>query len=133
MEAVAVWSKELISLDSLSGLLRSHWQVGRLDNETLVVNSNEKQTVWIAQERNLWLAPQDRERFSGRFCLAIAYNNLRLVKGVLRVVANSADVLVDNDFGTVLGGDEFVRMLDKNPEWDWRGDLAGPAARPQLP
>ena len=52
----------------------------------------------------------------------IDYSDIELVKKVVETIANSGNVLVDNDFGTVLRGDQFVKRMKAEPGWNWRND-----------
>jgi hypothetical protein len=41
------------------------------------------------------------------------------LKFVIKAVANRSDVLIDNDFGLIESGRDFVRRCEKSPDWDW--------------
>jgi hypothetical protein len=48
---------------------------------------------------------------------------MELAKVILERIADDSSLTVDNDFGTVLPGDEFVAKCRMNKGWDWRRDL----------
>ena len=50
----------------------------------------------------------------------LEYSDLELAKKVLITIADDDQVVIDNDFGTVLSGKEFVRKLKTEVDWDWR-------------
>jgi hypothetical protein len=51
--------------------------------------------------------------------VVIEYYSLRFLRRVLEAFA-SPEVVVDNDHGTTLSGQDFVARMDEDPEWDWR-------------
>ena len=38
------------------------------------------------------------------------------------MIADDPDLVVNNDFGTVLPGNQFVERIRWNAGWDWRRD-----------
>ena len=48
------------------------------------------------------------------------YSDVELAKQVLAKFADDHSLLVDNDLGTILPGDEFVARIVSNPGWNWR-------------
>jgi hypothetical protein len=57
-------------------------------------------------------------------CPSSPVRNLRgdveLVKCLVEDIANDPSLMVDNDFGTVLPGDQFVAKCKEDEDWDWR-------------
>jgi hypothetical protein len=54
---------------------------------------------------------------------SLAYRGLEAAKKVVVQLADSQHVLVDNDNGTLLRGDDFVRKVLAEPTWYWFDDL----------
>ena len=54
---------------------------------------------------------------------SIHYRVLATIKAVLVSIANSDRMLVDNDFGTLMLGRDFVRKVLAEPNWHWFDDL----------
>lgn len=65
--------------------------------------------------------PSTKDRTPSR--LLIDYSDAELAKAILAVMANYDSVVVDNDFGTVVPGDEFVAMTREDENWNWRHDI----------
>lgn len=51
---------------------------------------------------------------------SLSWSDLRLCRRVLFLIADDPALLVDNDHGFMASGDEFLRRLRANPDWDWR-------------
>jgi len=67
--------------------------------------------------------PEDVDRISHlgecpRFFL-VHFKDIEDLKFVIKSVANRSDVLIDNDFGLIEAGNEFVRRCEESPGWDW--------------
>jgi hypothetical protein len=60
---------------------------------------------------------------SGCHVYTIHYRGLALMKRALEVLADSDQLLVNNDFGTLLPGREFIRKMAEHPQWNWFTDL----------
>jgi len=54
---------------------------------------------------------------------SIAYHSMKAAKEAIVSLADSSDLLVDNDCGTLLPGHEFVSKVRQNPDWNWFDDL----------
>jgi len=52
----------------------------------------------------------------------IHFKDINHVKLVLKFIANKDNVFIDNDFGLVLPGKEFIKMCEEKPDWDWAYD-----------
>lgn len=52
--------------------------------------------------------------------LLVDYSDVELVKQVLETFADDADVVVDNDFGTILPGNKFVARIRSDRCWNWK-------------
>jgi hypothetical protein len=55
---------------------------------------------------------------------SVDFSDIAFCRRVLTVIADDASLLVDNDHGVLLTGQEFVRVLRSQPNWDWRLDHA---------
>jgi hypothetical protein len=69
------------------------------------------------------------ELITNRFPLShyvygISYHSLETVKRVIVILANSDQMLVDNDFGTLLVGSDFVQKIHAEPNWIWWDNLS---------
>ena len=54
------------------------------------------------------------------FGLFIDYFGVELVKQILYEIADDPEVTIDNDFGTVLPGDQFIARCRSTKNWDWK-------------
>jgi hypothetical protein len=50
----------------------------------------------------------------------IDFSDIAFCRKVLSAIADDPRLLVDNDHGVLLTGDEFVRVLRSQTDWDWR-------------
>lgn len=62
--------------------------------------------------------------FPEHWVYAISYRSIELVKQVVHVLADSNQLWVDNDCGTLLPGADFGRKMREQPSWSWFDDLA---------
>ncbi|RZL08501.1 MAG: hypothetical protein EOO62_15190 [Hymenobacter sp.] len=54
---------------------------------------------------------------------SLAYRGIEAAKKVILHLANSNELLVDNDCGTLMRGADFVRKVLDEPTWYWFDDL----------
>jgi len=54
---------------------------------------------------------------------SLAYRGIEAAKKVIIHLANSNRMLVDNDFGTLMVGADFVHKVITEPDWNWYEDL----------
>lgn len=54
------------------------------------------------------------------FRLWVDYSDVEFAKALLQEIADDSEQIVDNDFGTILSGSEFVARCKAKPGWDWR-------------
>ena len=52
----------------------------------------------------------------------VAYHDVNAVKLAIIHLADSDEVLVDNDCGDLMSGAELVKRIKNNPNWDWLRD-----------
>jgi len=50
----------------------------------------------------------------------IEFSSDRAARAVLLLIADDERFLVDDGYGAVVSGPEFVQLLRQFPEWDWR-------------
>jgi len=110
METVELLFSKSVSLDDLHQKLLCSWQGASVSADTLVVEDSRGR---------VYIHYCDDAPGSGIF---LDYSDIELVKDVLLVIGDDPDVLIDNDFGTVLPGDQFVERIRSQPEWNWRLD-----------
>jgi hypothetical protein len=48
------------------------------------------------------------------------FSDLQFCKDLVLSIANDPKIVVDNDHGIRLRGDDFVALLRSRPAWDWR-------------
>jgi hypothetical protein len=53
---------------------------------------------------------------------SVDFSDIALCRRVLELIADDPTVVVDNDHGLMLSGADFVRLLRKRRDWDWRLD-----------
>lgn len=49
----------------------------------------------------------------------INYHNVESVKTLLKYIANTVEVFIDNDCGLLVTGKEFIKLCDERKGWDW--------------
>jgi hypothetical protein len=54
---------------------------------------------------------------------SISYHSIDTAKKVITQLANSTQVLIDNDCGTLMLGQDFVHKVLAEPNWYWFDDL----------
>jgi hypothetical protein len=72
------------------------------------------------------LEPDARARIAAAILQPVFYtvdlSDLNLCRRVLLVIADDPRLLIDNDHRVLLPGADFVRVLRRQPDWDWRQD-----------
>ncbi|MFD1470372.1 hypothetical protein ACFQ48_19245 [Hymenobacter caeli] len=82
-------------------------------NDLISIGWNESEIDWISQQ-----FPAEYYAYS------IQYRTINTVKKILVRIANSDQILVDNDCGQLMKGTDFVTEIINNPEWNWLKDLS---------
>ncbi len=54
--------------------------------------------------------------------ISLEFNDYNLVIALLPFIADDDRLIVDNNYGTLLRGPEFLALLRERPDWDWRLD-----------
>ncbi len=111
METISITSKTPFSIILIESILAKNWPVEITPYNTLAVHG----------PRNRAYLHQDSESEEpGRYRLFLDYSDVELAKSLLEKIANDPALTVDNDFGTVLPGNEFVARCKVEGAWDWR-------------
>ena len=111
METLSVASKKPFSMKIIESTLSENWPVETSIHNDLVVHG--------ATSR-VYVCPEAKSEETPRYRLLLDYSDVELVKSVLEKIADDPAFTVDNDFGTVLPGDEFVARCKAERGWDWR-------------
>jgi hypothetical protein len=111
VETLTIESKDRLSLDALAERLSQRWRIESSPGNTLTVHG-EKSRVYLYPDVEL---TEQRTHL-----LLVDYSEVALVKSVVELIADDRGLMVDNDFGTVLPGDEFVARCRFEEGWDWR-------------
>lgn len=53
------------------------------------------------------------------FVYYVSFGDLFLAKQILLLIGNSERLVIDGDSDVVLAGNEFVRKIQDDPNWDW--------------
>jgi hypothetical protein len=111
METLSIESKKPFSLELIQSILSKNWYVETSTAETLIVHGN-KSRAYFHSDKTL----------SGTaiYRLLIDYSDVQFVKDLVERIADDPVITVDNDFGTILPGNQFVARIKHEKEWDWR-------------
>lgn len=63
---------------------------------------------------------RDRFGLDQRAVITFEYSDIDLLKSALRELLMVVTAVVDNDMGTPMDSQAFLRRLETEPEWDWR-------------
>ena len=111
METIAIKAKKPFDLQRLKEILSHDWGVEDSPDNTLVVHGATSRAYLVLDPK--LNGPEE-------FRLQIDYSDVEFVKGLLEKIANDSTVTIDNDFGTLLPGSEFVARCKTERGWDWR-------------
>jgi hypothetical protein len=56
-------------------------------------------------------------------CSNLEYKNRDFLHQALQIITDNFNCYIDNDFGTLLSGADFMRKWNSNPSWNWSNDL----------
>ena len=130
MDTILIMTPDSIGLSDFQSLLARHWPVESTGLGALVIQEGNAR-VYFHEDKDYAkhiridgvASPQLREWFeklgSARF-FTIDYSDQELVRRVLEAIADDSEIVVDNDFGTVLRGNDFVAKLRADSKWNWR-------------
>ncbi len=111
METLSIASKKPLPLKLVENGLSKDWRVEASPDNTLVVHgANSRAYVY----------PDPESEKTGTHRLLLDYSDVELAKSILEKIADDPALSVDNDFGTVLPGNEFVARCKMERGWDWR-------------
>jgi hypothetical protein len=111
METISIKSKTPASLSAIEEILSRQWHVATSTDNTLVVHGNNTRA---------YLYPSPESQDAEKFDLLLDYSDVEFAKSILEKIANDPAVIIDNDFGTVLPGDQFVARCKSEMGWNWR-------------
>ncbi len=111
MDTIHILTKSVFSPKEIEGALARGYQVENPRGDSIVVHGlGSRAYLYLDDEMTASVFPS----------LLLDYSDIELAKRVLEIIADDPDVTVDNDFGTVLPGDQFVARIRANSSWDWR-------------
>ena len=88
----------------------------RLDDEVVQFALNNSLSEHYEEPEELaWLAAAGREP---NFFL-VTFKSTKALARVLEWTVNRPDACVDNDFGIIESGRDFVQRFKEAPNWDW--------------
>jgi len=111
METLAVDSPEPFVLELIKQAISQNWPVEISTGDTLIVHGAGSR-AYLHMDVTL--------DTPGKFRLLLDYSDVELAKSLLEKIADAPDVIVDNDFGTVLPGNKFVERIRTERSWNWR-------------
>jgi hypothetical protein len=111
METLAIESTKPFSLDLIQRVLSQTWQVEASTANTLIVHGNKSRA---------YLHPDVTLKAPGTYRLLIDYSDVQFVKDLVERIADDPAVTVNNDFGTILPGNQFAARIKNERGWDWR-------------
>jgi hypothetical protein len=89
-------------------------------NPRLRVEASRRNTLIVhGAKSRAYLHLDENSPEPGVFCLLVDYSEVELAKNLLTAFANDHQLIVDNDFGVVLPGNEFVARRAPEDRWDW--------------
>lgn len=111
MDTIKITSNKRLCVSDLRPTLAQRWRVEDTEPHGLVVHGASSR-VYLHLECS---SPEGEGEE-----LLVDYSDVELVKQVIEVIADDSDLVVDNDFGTVLPGDGFVARIRTDKSWNWR-------------
>jgi hypothetical protein len=110
MDTIRISSTMRLPINELRLALAQHWRIEDVDQQGLVVHG-ESSRVYLHHEGTSGSQGED---------LLLDYTDVELVKQVIETIADDPQLVVDDDFGTVLPGDKFVARIKGDRSWNWR-------------
>jgi len=107
---------------------RASYEFALTSAAAALVIDDGKSRVYIARNDLLGddMEPERLERIRSSIDAPVFYSvdfsDIAFCRSVLAAIADDPKLLVDNDHGVLLTGQEFVRVLRSQHEWDWRTD-----------
>ena len=83
--------------------------------------------VQIERDDNIALYYEDEDEEGDVFKSSISdpayyivnFQDIDLLRRILKMALDRPDLFLDNDFGLIQTGQQFVLTLDRQPKWDW--------------
>ena len=116
MDSIVIRSKRPFALEPILELLSKKWTVTAPNENRLVVHD-------VGERAYIYPATAESSQSSGEYTLLIDYHSIEMAKKIVEKIADDHSLTVDNEFETILPGDEFVAKCRNNPAWDWRAEF----------
>jgi hypothetical protein len=110
METLSIESKKPFSLELIRVVLSKHWRVDLTAADLSVHGTGSR----------AYLHLDNASKEHGLRTLLMDYSDVELAKSLVEKIADDPTLTVDNDFGTILPGDEFVARIQSDRNWNWR-------------
>ena len=111
METLSITTPKAFSLELVQRALCQDWQVEASEAETLIVHGPGSRAYLHFDTTP---SPSEPHR------LLLDYSDVELAKSLVEKIADGPDFIVDNDFGTILPGKQFVARIRSERGWNWR-------------
>jgi hypothetical protein len=111
METLSIKSKERLDLEAIATMLSPNWRIETSPGNAITVHG---------QKGRAYLHQDTQVTGHGMHCLLLDYSDVELAKQLVVIIADNPNLIVDNDFGTVLPGDKFMARCRVEGGWDWR-------------
>jgi hypothetical protein len=112
METLSIDSTRSFSLELIQRAISQDWCVEASKADTLVVHGTGSRA---------YLHLDVTSTAPGMHRLLLDYSDVEFAKSLVERIADDPDVIVNNDFGTVLPGNQFVARIKADRGWNWRG------------
>jgi hypothetical protein len=117
------------SLDEIKDRVNSGaFEVTLAEDRISILEISTGNFVQIESDDNMALYYEDEEGDVFKPSIAdpvfyvVSFHDIDLLKRIVRMALDRPDVFLDNDFGLIQTGQQFVMTLDRRPEWDWAVD-----------
>jgi len=110
MDTVTIDSKRPFSLELIQRTIAPYWPIDTSYNTLCVTGPGSR----------VYLHVDTTPEVEGMHRLLVDYSDVALAKSVVEKIADDSDVTVDNGFGTILPGNEFVARIQTEKGWNWR-------------
>jgi hypothetical protein len=116
MDTIVIESRKPFALEAIRAVLSEEWTVTSPDENRLVVHGGRDRAY-------IYSATAKTSQSPSEYTLLVDYRTVDMAKRILEKIANDPALTVDDQFETILPGDEFVVKCRKNPTWDWRAEF----------